>query len=334
MRNFMNHTLLLLLLIFATVACDVHHDPVGGEDVALTLHLRFDKGIVPWHTIEVPTRAAGGANFQVRYTLRLFRYVSGTWERTPAYETTFYGDNLADPDCDVELSVAPANYRVAVWTDCENSGKPYYDASDFGEIQMAITDGNDEYRAAWFCADDLELAPILTVGSTWEQTLHLVRPHARYRVIATDKDEFLSYWASQLAQRSGAMVKDIEALDINKFHVRYTYPQYLPSAFSIFADRPVDARTNISFDAPMVLNEDGTVSLGFDYVLVGQDEGSVVVTLTFYDENWEAVSSIPNIEIPLKRSALTTVTGKILTHGIASGISIDPTYDGEYNIVL
>jgi hypothetical protein len=60
----------------------------------------------------------------------------------------------------------------------------------------------------------------------------------------------------------------------------------------------------------------------------------VVVSLSFYDENWEYISTVSNVEVPLHRSGLTTVTGKILTNGISSGISIDPTYDGEFNLIL
>ncbi|MBQ9720750.1 MAG: hypothetical protein IJV64_08660 [Oscillospiraceae bacterium] len=332
---------LLLMAVLLPVSCDIHQEPVGDAAVSLTLHLRFETAIEPGPVVEyatksdAPASAAAGEN-EARYTVRLYRYVSDTWDPEPAYEMTFYDKALADRDldCDVELPVEPANYRVAVWADYVQDGEGRYDASDFGAVQMAATAGCDEHRAAWFCTDDLPLASILTAGASWEQTLVLRRPHARYRVIATDVEEFLNYWAGQLALRDGTMVKDPEALDISKFRVRYSYPQYLPSAFGLFSDRPVDARTGVSFEAPMTVLPDGTVDLGFDYVFVAGDGGSVTVSLAFYDEKGERVSGVEGLEVPLERSKLTTVRGKVLTSGIDSGISIDPTYDGEYNVIL
>ena len=331
----------LLLGALLAASCDIHEEPVGESAVSLTLHLRFETAIEPGPVVEYQTKsdaptAAGTGETEARYTVRLYRYVSDTWDPSPAYELTLYDKDIADRDldCDVELPVEPANYRVAVWADYVQGGAPRYDAAEFGSVQMSATAGCDEYRAAWFCTDDLPLATILSVGASREQTLVMRRPHARYRVIATDVNEFLNYWAGQLALRDGSMVKDPESLDISKFRVRYTYPQYLPSAFSLLTDRPVDARTGVSFEAPMTLLPDGTVDLGFDYVFVAPDGGSVTVSLAFYDEKGERVSAVEGLEVPLERCKLTTVRGKVLTSGIDSGISIDPTYDGEYNVIL
>ena len=40
------------------------------------------------------------------------------------------------------------------------------------------------------------------------------------------------------------------------------------------------------------------------------------------------------IEVPLKRSMLTTVKGSFLMPDTGGGVAIDPGFDGEYNIII
>ena len=325
--------IVLSLAAIMLFSCDVHEEPEGGDLINVTLNLEHDYGIEPWKTVDFQTRASSSGH-TVRYIIRFYRYAGDSYEKVPAYEETLTGTDLENLDRQISVSVEPANYKVVAWTDYTN-GSPYYEASDFAEISLTSTySGDNEYRAAWYGSNDLMLADILDSYVSVEKTIPMQRPHARFRVIATDKDKFINYWATQLTIRSGSMVKDPSAVDISKFHVRYTYPQYLPSAFNLFSGRPVDAITGTTFDTSMTVNSDGSVSLGFDYVFVGSDEGSVVLSLSFYDENWEFISTVPNIEVPLRRSSLTTVTGRILTSGLSSGITIDPVYDGEFNVVI
>lgn len=82
----------------------------------------------------------------------------------------------------------------------------------------------------------------------------------------------------------------------------------------------------------MQLREDGDVDLGWDWVIVGPEEGVVVVALEFYDATGEYISTVNNITVPLMRGQVTTVKGTLLTRGVDSGVTIDPTYDGEYNV--
>lgn len=330
---------LALTALFFAAACDVHELPYGEPRVDVTLHLSYDYDMPQYRTVEF-TKAGDDTQYQTRYVVKLFKYTSEDYSHAASYEFIYYSSELDNLDRTVKFQCEPAHYRVEIWTDyvlANSTADLFYNPSDFSEVTLTSSyEGNNIRRDAFYGALEADLSTLLSTESTYEDTIHLARPLARYNLISTDKEQFLDYWVQQLAIRSGTMVKvDRSSLDLNKFRVRFVYPQYLPSAFNLHSDRPVDSRTGVKFDALMSVREDGDVDLGFDYVMVGgETEGKVIVSLELYDQDDTYISTISNIEVPLMRSHQTTVIGKILTSGISSGVSIDPTFDGEFVIQI
>ena len=80
--------------------------------------------------------------------------------------------------------------------------------------------------------------------------------------------------------------------------------------------------------------DDHNARLGFDYVFVNGKESSVMVAVGLFDENGTKLSMSSQIEVPIKRSMLTTVKGSFLMQNANGGVVIDPSFDGEYNIVI
>ena len=330
------------MALLGLAGCDVHELPVGSSDVAVKLHLAFDTELPDFRTVIYPASKAEDIDpVRVCYYLHVYRGVPGDFEREPYYSEVWvddYDGGLVSRDFSLDLKAG--RYLVQVWMDFMPQfpyrTEPYYTIQDFEDIRMVEPyAGADEMRVAYCGQLELPLETILEAGSTYEVTLPMERPMARYRFLATDIDEFLQYWAKQYAQMHGLSVKpDVTSKRIEEFSVRVVYPQYLPSAFSLFQDRPVDAATGVSFTLPMKETEDGKVDLGFDWVFQGADEGVVVVALEFYDQDGEYIATFPSLEVPLLRGHLTTVEGRILTAGVNSGIAIDPTFDGEFTIEI
>lgn len=339
MKTSLKALALLPLLVCALTACDVHELPHGTPMVSLTLDLKYSYDITQYQTIDFRTRGVPDNGYQARYVVRLYKYSSAEWQRTPAYEYVYYSNGLDELERRVKLEVEPANYHVLAWTDYVEAATMkdyYYDASDFSEVKLTGDySGCDLRRDAFFGSADISLAQILVNGGQFEATVEMGRPFARYNLISTDKEQFLDYWVQQVALQSGNMVKaDRQTMNLNKFQVKFIYPQYLPSAFNLHIGKPVDSSVGVSFWTTMSVREDGDIDLGFDYVFVNPTESKVVLTLEIYDDKGTYISTVSNIEIPLMRSQQTTVKGKILTSGISSGISIDPTYDGEFTIMI
>ena len=327
---------------FLFAGCDVHELPHGSADVAVTIRFSYEMPIEQWKTVTLTTRngMAQERDYEIRHIVRLYPYTGESYSRTPAYSFIYNEEYSDNPDHEITLSVAPANYRVVAWTDYVEKGSGnelFYSADDFAEVTLtSLYEGAQQYRDAFRGSKDLRLAKYNYNGASTSTEIEMSRPLARYNFIATDKNQFITYWKQQLALRKLPPVRSNDApdIDLNKFKVRFMYPQYLPSANNLFTDRPVDSKLGISFDTVMSLRDDGDVDLGFDYVFVNGKESKVIVSLSIYDENWEYISTVHNVEVPLLRGHQTTIKGKFLTNGISSGVTINPEYEDEYNIYL
>lgn len=340
MSRIPGHRGLAVLCLLCLAACDIHELPVGSSDVAVTLHLDFDRDLPPYTTVEYPrTRSEGEDALQVRYELRLYKGVPGDFERTPFYSDAYLTDydGTLGGDVQFRFPARPGRYLAQLWVDFVSAEHgPFYDVDNFRDIRLSGEyTGEDERRDAYCLQAELPLETLITAGSEYETTLTLGRPLARYRFVATDKEEFLSFWAREIALMSGNSVKPtLSERELDRYGVRVVYSQYLPDAFNMFTDRASDAGTGYSFQTNMHLREDGKVDLAWDWVIVGPDEGLVVVSLEFYDPDGRYIATFRNFELPLMRGHVTTVEGKILTGGVDSGIAIDPTFDGEFNVYL
>ena len=95
----------------------------------------------------------------------------------------------------------------------------------------------------------------------------------------------------------------------------------------------MDSKTGVAFKDNLRLINNETVQLGYDVVMVNGKESSVIVGFNIYDENNKLVSSVSNVQVPLKRGQLSTLIGKFLTNGTEpNGIGIKPDFDGEFNV--
>ena len=325
--------LLSLLACLLLTGCYVHEWPVnGGPDgavVDVTLNLKFDKTLPQYQDVTFQSKA-GGTTF-TRYVVGFYRYASEQPESKPDYLFSFTENEMTDRSFTVE--VPPLNYRVLVWADYVPAAGPYYTSPAFEEhpseqnfSEVTLADGpysgSDPLREAFYGAQDVKLASYLSHRAQHSQDIPMVRPQARFNFLATDKLQFISYWAQE---------KDYDFSDIL---VQISYPQFLPSTFNLMQERPVDSRSGVAFTSKAAMLEDGTVDLASDWVFAYADQTSVLVNLSFYDARGQYVCSLNNITVPLCQGKNTTIKGALLTNGIESGILIDPGFEGIIEVPL
>ena len=123
-------------------------------------------------------------------------------------------------------------------------------------------------------------------------------------------------------------------VDLEKYTVVFFYSGYMPNAYNMMEGKPCDSATGVKFSSAISTIDNHDARLGFDYVFVNGEESSVMVTVALYDEEGTQLSISRQIEVPIKRSMLTTVRGSFLMQNTGGGVAIDPGFDGEYNIVL
>ena len=123
-------------------------------------------------------------------------------------------------------------------------------------------------------------------------------------------------------------------VDLEKYKVVFFYSGYMPNAYNMMEGKPCDSATGVKFSSAISAIDSHDARLGFDYVFVNGKESSVMVTVGLYDEEGTQLSMSNQIEVPIKRSMLTTVRGSFLMQNTGGGVAIEPGFDGEYNIVL
>ena len=123
-------------------------------------------------------------------------------------------------------------------------------------------------------------------------------------------------------------------VDLNKYRVVFFYSGYMPNAYNALDDKPCDAATGVRFSSTITAIDSHNARLGFDYVLVNGDASSVMVTVGLYDEEGTQLSMSRQIQVPIMRSMLTVVKGSFLMQNTGGGVSVDPAFEGDYNIVI
>ena len=333
---------LLILSAVLTGCFTVHEVPQGDPQVTVDFTVSFDQTLPLYTEKEYKTKAQGG-DFVYRHTVRLYRSTGpGRWADDPDYDAVFYSQDIETQSFRIVLE--PVLYKVLAFTDCVSpSHVPLcFNTDEFTNVSLldGPYSGSDPSRDCYAACVDLDLSKVLESDAHVEESLTMTRPVGKYSIVATDKDEFLKMFLNRLRERllaEGEVTKanetKAEDISLDMFVIKVVYSGFLPDTYNLWRGRPVDARSGVSFNSTLRELESGDLELAFDYVLVNGEEGAVNVSIYIYDDRNEILGSVQT-EIPLHTGMRTILKGKFLTSGAASGISINPGYDGEFNIPL
>ena len=114
----------------------------------------------------------------------------------------------------------------------------------------------------------------------------------------------------------------------------FYYVGFMPNAYSLFTDKPVDSATGVLFESTLNSLSETEASVGFDYVFVNGTESAVTVQIGIYDNEGTQLSLTEPIKVSLRRSHHTIMRGMFLMSETSGGISINPEFDGDYNLVF
>lgn len=323
---------LALVLALAFTGC-VHDDPDGGGIdptlVEVETEVTLDLALVPLQTI-AQTARSGTTRAEDGYRRR---FIIEAWREgkpearqvTVMEEAEEEGKGITLP---VNLKLHAVEYTLAVWTDYVVAGTTddlWYDTEDLQCVACTepYTGGND-YRDCLYGTATLDLRPYRDEWNAKVQIkVDMVRPLAKYELIATDVKDFLAHMKKQKAADTG-------------YTITFSYGFFFPTVFNVLAGRPVDSATGITFTTPLTLPADGAeeCTIGSDFVFVNGAESFVSLTIEVKDGTHETISRISGVEVPYRRGHLTTVRGRFLTTLMEGGVTINPGYDGEFDINL
>lgn len=340
MRRWLSILVTLMLGLFLA-SCDVHELPEGDTHVDVSLNISFDEVLPLFRELDYTKVVNDAPVRQMRHIIRVFRANGiNRFSDTPEVEKILYTDGIKEISTSMQL--APVDYKVLVWSDWVDESKAplYYDADDFSKVRLfdGPYKGSDQYRDAFSASKVLELHSILEAEAKVEEDIVMNRPVAKYSIVSADRTDFLKMFMARLEERYKQSSEPIkyskpEDIDINLFKIVVAYNGFLPDTYSLWTSRPVDARTGVQFESRISQIESGNLELAFDYIIVNGEESSVSATIYIFDD-LNVILSTFKVDIPLHVGMRTTLTGRFLTSGAASGVSINPGYEGEFNVPL
>ncbi len=344
-RTFMISALFTALAA-VTTSC-VHEFPELAESTDFTIHLNFDTELPLYkEVVRTTSRAINDADaYDIRHIVTAHRLNrDGSYDRTADTTIVFTCQDVKNLDCSRRLKLREGNYKFFVWSDFVDEGTSndkYYNPSDFSEIILSDKKGytgscdfRDAFRGSVDGSVTVRKDEMMTVDN--EVSVTMKRPLAKFKFVATDYEEFIANVVKMEAAKNKESIDDTQTRGINPddYRVVFRYSGFVPCSYNMFTDKPADSWTGLQFASAMKLTEDKEIEMGYDYVFVNGSEAGVSVMAQVYDKDGVLVSSTPVIDVPLVRSKLTIVKGKFLTSTSNGGLDIDPSFDGEYNIII
>ena len=352
MRKILYFIICLPILLLS--ACDVHEWPETSEFVKCHLRLSYETDMTGWEHLYDGTKVIEqgyGETYDNHRSYGKIRYIVRTYPISEKMRTTadytqefvFTKDISEGYDHEVTLDLLPGNYNVMVWSDLvQTSGDVhFYEAINFAEIRLqgehqANTDHRDAFRGTnqiSFVANIMEHLP---------DTLDIVmqRPLAKLEFVTNDVVEFIDKESVRIASKAhGNKVTSNDdtstrAINIEDYKVVFYYVGFMPDAYNIYTDKPVDSSTDVIFESTLKKLTDSEASLGFDYVFVNGKKSAVTVQIAILDKDDEQLSLSDPIEVPLHRSHHTVIQGMFLMSEASGGITINPDFDGDYNLTF
>ena len=318
-----------LLLISA---CDVHEWPETPKFVKLHLRLNYETEMTKWEHLYDDAQVIGlglGETYDNHQKYGKIRYIVRTYPISEKQRTMqdyvqefVFTKNIAEGyDHEVMLDVFPGNYNIVVWSDLikTDGNTHFYNADNFAEIMLqGDHKSNTDHRDAFKGKSSISLLSncINQIHKTLSITMK--RPLAKFEIVANDLLEF----------------NKTKATSLNMYKAKIQYIGFMPSTYSLFADRPIASTTGVIFESNLGRIDGLESSIGFDYVFVSDMGSMVTVRIGIYNYENQLISYSEPITLPLKPNHHPRVTGNFLMQNVSDGVNIDPNFGGDYNIVL
>ncbi len=302
------------------------HDTVEGEGVDPTLvnvttTLKFDLELLP---IDINvTRTGAGSDMQLRFIVEAHREGNRELREVVLYDMQ---PEQASIELPLELKLNALNYDIMVWADYVERGSDedyFYNTSDLNEVTIIEPyRGSTDYRDCIYGKANLDLRDY---RDQWSVNLDLhidmVRPLAKYQIIATDVDEFLTRTNSEGGE----------------YTARFSYGFYIPMGYYLIGDVPINSKEGVYFTTPVTIerNEANEVLLGSDFIFAGGLGSFTILNIDIIDSSGKVISRAYGIEIPYEYKHLTTLRARVLTNEMADGgIGFDPEWEDNLDFDL
>lgn len=335
----------IALVLTVVLAGCVHDYPSMTEDgeegidptlVEVNTEVTLDLELVPLEIITqknarsgtTKARAGKQTDYRRRFIIEAWREGKPTARQVTVMETAEEENGDGKISLPIRLKLHALDYTLAVWTDyvaADTDTDLYYDTKDLQYV--ACRDpytGSTDYRDCLYGTAALDLRNYRDEWNAKVQVkVDMVRPLAKYELIATDVKDFLRKTKKQRT-------------DGEAFTITFSYGFYLPTVFNVLSGKPADSRTGIAYTTPLTVPTDGQeeCTIGTDFVFVNGEESFVKLSMEIQDGDGNVISRTTGLEVPYRRGHLTTVRARFLTNEMQGGVDINDEFDGNIDVDL
>lgn len=332
--SFLHQAFCLLLLSPALSGClfeepEMTADGEMGIDptaVNVTAEITLDMKLSEIETAR-STRTTSEEDIPYRHRFLVEAYLDDMATlRQVVYEDIHPGrTNLSIP---ISLKLHARPYRLAVWADYVKS-----DSEDDLYFNTEILDplittdpykGNSEYKDAFYAVHALDLSQYRNQWNVKVPVrIELVRPVARYELVATDAKKFLAKITEDDANAS--------------YTVRVKYRNYLSAGFDVLNNELRNSLMYMAYNktfkaADLTSGKDFTV--GVDYVFMPEEGKEIPIEVEVVNAAGETMARTI-INITCQRGKKTIVRDNFLTadpENADDDVNIDTEFDDEVDM--
>lgn len=350
----MRSRIIAIIAFITLIATGCVHEwpvPVPADTI---IKLKFSRELPQGPQQEWDTRAGNPDSHDMRYTMELYAELSeGKYDESAPYaKYVFSKADINEIDTAITINIMEGKYLCRVWADYVDNGSiedKYYNPSNFEYIKLLGRDekvqhsGNNDYRDAFMGTQEIEVIKFGGNRPLSEATIEMTRPLSKVVFITTDlrnwKTKVLTNLYEALLQgiKSGEEI-DMSMLptdvDLNEYIVKIHYPLYMPNSFNMVDDELPWSDQGVSFESKLIQLNDDEASMGFDYVFARKDDPKVDMMVSLHTLDGVEIARSNIIPVTLERGKVTTVKGSFLLNKSDGGVSINPDFDGEFNIEL
>lgn len=333
---------LVLTIVLAGCVYDYPSMTEDGEEgidptlVEVNTEVTLDLELVPLEIITqknarsgtTKARAGKQTDYRRRFIIEAWREGKPTARQVTVMDTAEEENGDGKISLPIRLKLHALDYTLAVWTDyvaADTDTDLYYDTKDLQYV--ACRDpytGSTDYRDCLYGTAALDLRNYRDEWNAKVQVkVDMVRPLAKYELIATDVKDFLRKTKKQRT-------------DGEAFTITFSYGFYLPTVFNVLSGKPADSRTGIAYTTPLTVPTDGQeeCTIGTDFVFVNGEESFVKLSMEIRDGSGNVISRTTGLEVPYRRGHLTTVRARFLTNEMQGGVDINDEFDGNIDFDL
>ncbi|MFI3239535.1 MAG: DUF6562 domain-containing protein [Bacteroidales bacterium] len=343
MRKIIYKTIIFISGVLTLLACDTIHqfpddNPVDPTLVNVTVNIMVSQSSLSEMESEVyPINI--DSDQSVKLVVEAYKY-DDTETVIQRREVLVEASTIFSSGCNVVMQLNATKYHIVTWVyyvDTNDEGNEKYFSTSNGLRNISLVTpivANTNNKNCFFGNFDADLTSYI---NNWNVDITIPvnaePPVGRYFLVTNDIETYLQSRSDNIDSKS------VSRADIEGYYAEIIFEGYVPNGFNAYTGELNDAITGLYYTSNIEVTGDNEAVIAMDYSLAKSleqaAEGTVLtVTVRIYNADGEMINEQGGVEIALVRGQLTIVTSDFFTRLVTSGVTINPNYDGRYDIVI